>query len=230
VWLLVLSTRIGQHDPGFLFAVLPFVAVAVGMAGLVLTLGSGMLVLRLLTNADGARLQTTALGACLLVMGLLGLGMEPWVGLLLLLHGAALVALMLSPGAERDLGPWRRGLTQPAPWGSRPGTGIWSDEPPQQGPWSPDPRTLPLMSWKGHSGPRPPWWVTWQTALRQGIPLWEAVVLGVALGGWLLGLVLVLADFAHHRVSLPGAGLVLAAFGTVWLVERRVRTRLARPS
>lgn len=227
IGLIVVAARMLDDDPGFLFAVLPFVAMAVGGAGFVIATGAAALVFRLLTAAPGARVQATVLGTVSGVCGLLGFALGPWAGLLLTGKGIALVALMLTPAADRELNGWRSGFTQPAPWGSRPGTRLWSAQPQQQGPWSPDPTTVPWIGWKGHSGPRPPWWQTWRAGLRRGMPLWELLVLAVALASWLLGLVLALVDLAAGGTGLAGGALVLTGIGEAWLVERRMRARLA---
>jgi hypothetical protein len=227
VALLVLAFHVLEGDPGFLFAILPFVSLALGCAGIFLTTAAVALAARLLACARGVRVQTACLGLFLAVSGLSVATMSPWIGLPLAVQGGALVWLMTTPAAKADLDGWREGFTQPAPWGSTPGTGIWSDTPVQQGPWSPDPTTLPWMSWKKHSGPRAPWWQTWEAGLKQGIPLWEAVLLGAALLGMGVGLVLVFLGMGHHRIGGLASAVILGSMILVWFLERRMRTRLA---
>jgi hypothetical protein len=106
-----------------------------------------------------------------------------------------------------------------------------------QGPWAPDPRTLPWFSWRNHSGPRAPWWQTWQAGLAQGVPAWELVLLCLALLAFLVGLVavpLVLGGSAYlGTLHLRGgrAAPLLLLLPASWLVvawlEQRMRTRLA---
>lgn len=220
--LMALGVRLLQAEPGFLFAILPLIATGALCAGLYLAVASVFLVLGLLRRARAARVRTALLGSVLAVTGLMGLGMMPWLGFGVAVYGGALVWLMLMPGAEQDLGPWSRPFQQPAPWGGTPGRGLWSAQAPQQGPWAPDPTALPWMSWKGHSGPRAPWWQTWQAGLAQGIPLWEALVLGVLLLVFLAALVAVLAG--ELALGVVGVGVALA--GVVPL-EQRMRQRLA---
>jgi hypothetical protein len=236
--LLVLASRVLRGDPGFLFAVLPFVFLFLGAAGSFLLGASLTLTLRLLFCARGVRLHTALLGGLLCFMGIMVVGDSQLAALALVLQGGGLVWLMTTPGAVADLGGWLGASQPPAPWGSTPGTGLWSSAPPQQGPWSPDPRTLPIMSWKGHSGPRPPWWQTWQDGLAQGIPLWELVLLCVALLGWLVALVAVpfaLAGSAYLGTLRLRTGqaawlllLLPASLAVVVWLERRMRARLAQ--
>lgn len=237
----VLAFRVMSADPGFLFAILPLVATFLFAAGAFLLPAGAALAVRLQRGRPGARLQVALAGGCLAAVGLTLVATSPAVGLLLALYGGALLWLMATPAAARELGPWTAHLEQPAPWGSRPGTGIWSDQPPQQGPWAPDPRTLPWLSWKGHSGPRAPWWQTWQAGLAQGIPLWELVLLCVALLAFVVGLAAVpLAMTGSHmlrnlRIESGGAAWLLvllpASWAVVFWLERRMRERLAtRPS
>jgi len=237
VVLLVLATRVTKSDPGFLFAVLPFVALFLFLVGAFLVTASLTLAVRLLGCARTARLHTAGLGALLCVLGAMALPASVPAGLLMLLEGGTLVWLMASPGAAADLGGWVEPLKPPAPWGSTPGTKLWSPEPQQQGPWSPDPTTLPVMSWKGVSGPRPPWWQTWQAGLAQGIPLWELILLCSALAAFLLGVVAIpfavggSPSFGNLHLRSGRAAwllLLLPVSGAVvqWL-ERRMRARLA---
>jgi hypothetical protein len=232
-----------------LMFVLPIVGCALLGAGLYLGGAAVHLALRLQRAHPAARLHTALLGGALVGTGLLALPVMWRPGLLLLLYGGSLLLLMLTPAAAADLGPWRRSLQQPAPWGSTPGTGLWapaqrapglhpSVEPgPVQGPWAPDPRTLPWFSWKSFSGPRAPWWQTWQAGLARGIPLWELALLCLALLAFGTGLVAILLSLGgsaqlgtlHLRggtsswllLLLPASWLVVA-----WL-EHRMRARLA---
>lgn len=232
-----------------LMFVLPVVGCVLLAAGLYLGGAAAQLALRLHGTHPAARLHTGLLGGAIAGTGLLSLPVMWQPGLLLLLYGASLLLLMLTSAAAADLGPWRRSLRQSAPWGSTPGTGPWAPaqrtpglhptvEPgPVQGPWAPDPRTLPWFSWKNSSGPRAPWWQTWQAGLAQGVPLWELVLLCLSLLAFVVGLAAVpvtiggSATFGtlHLRggtwawllLLLPGSWLVV-----VWL-ERRMRARLA---
>lgn len=237
--LLWLAARlVGQvHD--FLFAVMPIVAGAVAVAGALLLAWGGQLVLWLLTRHRLARLSAAVTGVTSAGCGLLVLTtVSVPAGLLLVLHGGLLVWLMFTPAARRDLGGWVEPLQQPAPWGSTPGTGLWSSEPAVQGPWSPDPRTLPTWSWKGFSGPRVPWWQTWAEGLRQGIPLWELLLLVAAGVGAFLGLVAVPMTVRGsatigtlHLVTGPwtwALPLLPSSAVLVWWLEQRMRARLAR--
>lgn len=226
VAMVVLAVRLLDSDPGFLFAILPVVVTALACAGLFLASVSLMMAVRLWTGATGARLQTMALGCVLLVTGAASLAYNPVVGLLIAFQGLALVALMTSPAAKTDLGGWADSMKQPAPWGSQPGAGLWSDEPVQQGPWSPDPTTVPWFTRKPESGPQPPWWQTWEVALAQGIPLWEALLLGLALLGCFTGTVLVFLNLGH-RIEGGPVLLIAVSLGVVWLLERRMRARLS---
>lgn len=233
----------------FLMFVLPIVGCVLVGTGLVIGGGAVQLALRLQRSHPAARLQTALLGGAMATVGLLALPAMGRLGLLFVLYGGSLLLLMSTRAVNADLGPWRRSLQQPAPWGSVPGTGLWAPaqrEPglhpsvqpgPVQGPWAPDPRTLPWFSWKNHSGPRAPWWQTWQAGLAQGVPLWELVLLCLALLAFVAGLVAVpfvlagstMLGTLHLRggqrglllLLLPSAGLVVA-----WL-ERRMRERLA---
>jgi hypothetical protein len=241
-----------RADDMLLF-VMPLVGAAALFAGVVVLGGAVSLAIGLHTAHRSARVRALVMGVGLGLMGLLTLPVTPRAGLLLLLYGGLLAYLVSTPAAASDLGPWRRAVQQPAPWGSTPGTGVWSpaappDAPwaaartasfsePQQGPWAPDPRTLPWFSWRGYSGPRAPWWQTWQAGLAQGIPLWELVLLCLALLGFLAGLVAIpfalhgsatflTTHLTHGRARwllllLPASGVLVA-----WL-EQRMRTRLA---
>jgi hypothetical protein len=220
-----------------LLFVLPLIGTVIFTAGLFLALSAVGLAVALWRCKRGVRLQTVLLGGGLVVCSLFVLVASPAAALILGLYGAALVYLMTTPGAEQDLGPWFEHVRQPAPWGSRPGTGLWSSEPAQQGPWAPDPRTLPWFSWKNHSGPRAPWWQTWQAGLRQGIPLWELVLLVLAFVVLAVGLVMIpFAIGGSHffgtlHVKDNGAAryllLIPAAIGVVAWLEQRMRRRLA---
>lgn len=222
-----------RADPGFLFVVLPFVACGLLGAGIMLVVWSCALALDLHARRQRARLRTALLGGGCLVLGLGGLPVLLRTGLVLALYGGALLWLMTRPAVADELGPWV--IRPTAPWGSTPGRGIWAPLPepgapqtawtpqaPQQGPWSPDPTTLPWLSWKGHSGPRPPWWVTWQAGLARGIPLWELLLLVASLLGALATVVLVLSAGMAWVVLMP-----LPLLGVV-LVESRMRQRLSQ--
>jgi hypothetical protein len=236
-----------------LLIVMPIVGSAALAGGLFVIFGSIALAARLRSRHPGARLQAFVAGVSLAMVGLLVLVASTGVGLFLLLYGGLLAYLVCTPQAAQDLGPWRRAIQQPAPWGSTPGRGIWkpsvrpqapwaANDPtsfaePQQGPWAPDPRTIPWFSWKNHSGPRPPWWQTWQAGLSRGIPLWELILLCVAFLGFLVGLVTIpvvvrgSALFANLHLSGSRAAWLLLLLPASWLViawlEQRMRTRLA---
>jgi hypothetical protein len=229
VAVVLLAFRLLNDDPGFLFAILPIVAMGLAAAGLFLTAAALTLASRLMTCRPGARLQTVTLGAFLAASGLWVLVTStPLVGLLVMLEGGVLGWLMLTPAAKADLDGLLEGFKQPAAWGSTPGTAIWSKAPAQHGPWSPDPTTVPWVSGKSHSGPRTPWWVTWEAGLKHGIPVWEALLLGVALLGFVAGLVLVLVGMGqHHRMGSLASAFTLGSIGLTWFLERRMRARLA---
>jgi len=221
--LVLASLRLFSTDPGFLFAIMPVIATAAFLAGTFIAMFSLALVLSLLHATSTARLRTAIAGVSFVGVGLAALSFAPWLGFALCVYGGLLLWLMLMPGAERDLGPWTRGLKQPAPWGSTPGTALWSDAPPQQGPWSPDPTTLPWMPWpKQTAGPRTPWWEVWEAGLRQGVPLWELLLLGGALLVFAAGLLGILAG--AEALGLLG---VAVAFGCVVPIEKRMRERAA---
>ena len=245
---LYLGFRALTTTDDLLILVLPIVGGALLVAGVVIAGATTQLAVRLQRSHPAARLQTALLGGGMAAMGLLALPAMTRLGVVFVLYGASLLLLVSTRAAAADLGPWRRSLLQPAPWGSTPGTGIWAPAPrtpglhpsvrpePVQGPWAPDPRTLPWLSWKDHSGPRAPWWQTWQAGLAQGIPLWELVLLCLALLAFLGGLAavpFVLAGSAtfgtlHLGGGQPGWLLLLPVSGLVvlWL-ERRMRVRLA---
>ena len=245
---LYLATLAFRANDMLLF-VMPMVGSAAVVAGVVVTGGAAGLALRLQSRDAKARLQTCVAGTCLAFCGFMVLFLVPLAGLLLLLYGGTLAALMTSSAAARELGPWRQSLLQPAPWGATPGTGIWAPSPPTpglhptvqpgpvQGPWAPDPTTLPWFSWKNHSGPRAPWWQTWQEGLRQGIPLWELVLLVLSLAAFFVGLVGVFVCLGgsatlgtlHGRNGhwAPLLLLLPASWAVVAWLEMRMRERLA---
>jgi hypothetical protein len=220
VGLMLLGLRLMHGDPGFLFAILPILSVFLLGAGFLLASSAVALTVRVLRGAPGVRLKTAVLGGCLVVCGLIAMGGSVVAGSLLIPYGVTLVWLMTTPAAARDLGGWSpqvRGSASTVP-------GYLPTDAPQQGPWSPKPTTLPWTSWEGVSGPRPPWWQTWQAGLARGIPLWELVVLGACLLGFVLALGFVFVP------SLRGWSVVLLplSIGGVWLLEQRMRERLAR--
>jgi hypothetical protein len=225
----VLGGTLLTADPGFLFVVMPIVACALVGGGLFVVVSAVALAVDLARGGRQARLRAALAGAAFAVIGLMLLGLEPLIGLPMAACGGLMVWLMCTPAAAADLGPW---VTRPvAPWGSRPGRGIWAplpapgatqvQEAPQQGPWSPDPTTVPWLGWKGHSGPRPPWWVTWQAGLARGLPLWELLVLVPSLVVAAGVLVLILADSRAWALAMP------VPLAGVMLVESRMRRRLA---
>jgi hypothetical protein len=231
------SYRAFTSGNDMLLIVMPIVGSAAFIGGFVLVSGAASVAIGLMAGRPAARLQALVGGVCLAVCGVFALVAEPLAGLLLVLYGGTLAWLMLSSGAGSDLGSFRDAVPrQPAPWGSTPGTRLWSDEPAQQGPWSPPPTALPWASWKNHSGPRAPWWQTWQAGLAQGIPLWELVVLVLALLCFGVGLVLVpLGLTGSAYLGTLGArggsfwlGLLLVgcAIGVVGVLEQRMRRRL----
>jgi hypothetical protein len=218
-----LAYRVSQADPSFLFAIIPIVAGFLFCAGLVLLPAAVGLAVRLQRGHKLARLQALLLGSGLAVCGLTLMAVSPLAGLGVLLYGGTLAGLMMTKAAETDLGPWKRAVEQRAPWGSTPGTKIWSSEAPQQGPWSPDPTRVPWMPWQQQSGPRTPWWQTWQAGLAQGIPLGELVLLVLALAAFVVGLATVLVP----GWRLLGVVLVPVPIVVVALLEQRMRARLA---
>ncbi len=224
-------------DPGFLFVILPIVFGVLLMAGFFVTSAAVNLAVRLQRGAPGVRLHAFLVGAFTALTGLCLLVASPLAAVPLILYGGTLAWLMSTPAAEQDLGPWIHPKLKPqAPWGHTPGTGMWAPATPApslhpsvpagpvQGPWAPDPTTLPWFSWKDHSGPQAPWWQTWQAGLAQGIPLWELVVLVMALCVFAVGLVAVLVPGLRPFALV----LVPAPIGVVALLEQRMRTRLAR--
>jgi hypothetical protein len=220
-----------------LLIVMPIVGSAALIGGFVIVSAAAAVAIGLHAGKPAARLQALVGGLCIAGCGLFALAAEPFAGLLLILYGGTMAWLLLSAGAVADLGPFRDAVPrQPAPWGGTPGTGLWSDEPQQQGPWSPPPTTLPWLAWKGSSGPRPPWWQTWQAGLAQGIPLWELIALVLALLGFGTGLVVLLMGLSGSAYlgtlgadgggALVGLLLVAGAIGVVTLLEQRLRQRL----
>jgi hypothetical protein len=205
-----------------LIFVAPILACVCLGAALVLGAMSVTFAVQLRSADPRARLSVLLLGCGLAVLGALALLMQPLAGVVLLAWGAALVWLMTTDAAKRDLGNWFDGMKQPAPWGRTPGTGVWSSAPAQQGPWSPDPTAVPWLGWQGHSGPRPPWWETWQAGLAQGLPAWELVVLALAAPVLGIGLVAVLVP-GHRGLAL----LIAPAIAAVAFVEQRMRRRLS---
>jgi hypothetical protein len=237
VFCLYIAYKAFTSGNDMLLIVMPIVGSAALIGGFILVSGAASVAIGLMTGRAAARLQALVGGLVVAGCGVLTLAAEPLAGLLLVLYGGTLAWLMLSPGAVSDLGPLRDAVPrQPAPWGSTPGTKLWSDEPVQQGPWSPPPTTLPWAGWKRHSGPRAPWWQTWQAGLSQGIPLWELVVLVLALLGFGVGLVLIpLGLKGSAYLGTLGArggsfwvGLLLVGctIGVVGWLEQRMRQRL----
>lgn len=226
-----------RNPDDMLLFVMPIIGTAALVAGVVIVAGAASCALGLAAGKPRARLHALVGGACLAVCGVFTLATSPRVGILLFLYGGSLVWLMLSPDAVADLGSLRDALAQQqAPWGSRPGTRLWSSAPQQQGPWSPPPTTLPWGRSKARSGPTPPWWQTWQAALAQGIPLWELVTLVVAVVAVLTGNVLLLLGLTGSAylgtLGMHGSGapigllLVGAGVGVVTCLEKRMRRRL----
>jgi hypothetical protein len=233
VLVVMLGVRLLSADD-FLMFVLPMVGIVLATFGFFVTGSAVITALALWRCKPGARLQTALVGGGLVVSGMFVLMASPAVGLVLTLYGGTLLFLMTTAGAARDLGPWVEHLKQPAPWGTRPG-GLWSKAEPQQGPWAPDPTTIPWLSWKDHSGPRPPWWQTWRAGLAQGIPLWELVLLVLALLCFAVGLVAIPFHMtgSHWLGNLGWSGSALwfmpipVAIGIVAWLEQRMRRRLA---
>lgn len=222
VALVIGGYRLLASDPGFLFAVLPIISACVTGAGSFLIAASMLLAGGLVARAPWARLRTLVLGGCLAATGLLMMWLYPLMGLGMALYGVALTWLMLTPSVAAALGPVLRGVQQPTVWGQTPGTGIWSPEPPQQGPWSPDPTTLPWFPSSTASGPRTPWWEVWRAALARGVPGWELLAIGAVLALFLVSLA---ATVAGSR-DLGPCGVLLAILGIVPF-ELRMRQRAA---
>lgn len=233
------GARVLGEDPGLLLFLEPLVGLTLVGVGVSVIGGALALAASLHVQRRAARLRAGVFAVISVVAGLTLLGLEPEPGAVVLGHGVVLLWLLTTDGVARDLGPWVP--RNSAPWGSTPGRGLWAPLPPtpaapglssprppwqpdapQQGPWSPDPTTLPWLSWRHHSGPRPPWWRTWEAGLAHGLPWWEALALGFALLAWpvLIGLVLV--------VSLTWALLLPAPLLAVALVETNMRQRLRR--
>lgn len=233
------GVRLLGAEPGLLFLIEPLVGLTLLGLGVSAVAGAIALACSLHLRRPAARLRAGAFAVLAVAAGLALLGLAPAAGAVVLGHGAVLLLLLATGAVAADLGPWLP--RQTAPWGSTPGRGLWAPLPPapsaiepaprrppwqpdapQQGPWSPDPTTLPWFSWRRHSGPRPPWWRTWEAGLARGLPVWEALVLGGALVGFVVLLALSLADTMAWVLLLPVP--LLGVMG----VETRVRQRLSR--
>lgn len=200
--MIVLAFALMRGDPGFLFAVLPIVFVFLTVAGLGIASFSWALVVRLRRATPGVRMQVAVLGGCLAASGAFSATGSAPAGACLVLHGAALVWLMTTSAAARDLG-------------------AWMDRPPRRAWFARSTAATP-------SPPPRPWWETWQAGLAQGMPLWELALVGAALLAFAVGLAALPLGLALvpaiRSLSLP---LIALAIGVVWFVERRMRARLA---
>jgi hypothetical protein len=205
VGLIVLAFALMRGDPGFLFAVLPFVFLVLTVAGVNIAAFSLALVVRLRRGDPGVRVQVALLGGSLAVCGVCVAQGSAAAAAFLVLYGATLLWLMTGPAAARDLGPWLA--------------------PPRRRAWFTR-ATAPSDS--PAAVPRP-WWETWRIGLAQGLPLWEMLVVGAAMVVFAIGLMalpLGLARFpALATASIP---LIVLAMAAVWFVERRMKARLAR--
>lgn len=228
--------RLLGEDPGLLFLVEPLVALVLMGIGVVVVGGAVVLAGSLHLRQRAARLRAGAFAVVGVLTGLTVLPLDPALGAAVLGHGTVLLWLLSTGAVARDLGPWVP--RQTAPWGSTPGRGLWAPLPPavgttaqrpawqpdapQQGPWAPDPTALPWLAWRNHSGPRPPWWRTWEAGLALGLPLWEVLLLGASLLGWLVLLGLALVSTPAWLLLLP-----VPLLG-VMTVEMNLRQRLRR--
>lgn len=102
IWMLTL-------DGGPLFVVFPAAIGAVAIAGIYICGTAVIHRSRLLRAVPGARIQAALLGVLLLMLGLLAMVIQPWVGLVMALQGIALVALMMTSAAATELGGWTSG-------------------------------------------------------------------------------------------------------------------------
>jgi hypothetical protein len=205
VVLLVAAGMLFTADPGFLFAVLPAIIGAALVAGFQLVTVSVSLSRRLLKHTPGARLQTAVIGGCLLLSGLFGSTLQPAVGLLLACYGAALVWLMTTAAAGRDLGAWW------VPLAARPAT-----------------RNAWFMP-QSMSAPRPQhtWIELWQEGLSRPFPVLDFVALCLALPAFAVGDVLLFVGLFGHHALLPLAIVLIgSAIAVVALLERRLKARL----
>lgn len=227
------------HDD-LLLVVIPVVAGALLLAGAwIATMAVGFGV-RLLRRAPGSRFQTALLGAIFVFVGAASIQGFALVGLGLVAYGAALVLLMTTRGAARDLGGWQPavlGRPGTAPWHRRPRptTTAWEPAAPprtpqsqsQPAPGSPEARVEELArAFLRHDEPRP-WWEHWHDGLSQGMPLWELLLAGAGVLACLVGNVAVLAGLTHPGAR-PYILLLPLGFPPIWFVERRMKGRLRR--
>lgn len=108
--LLVSATRLLHRDAGYLFFLLPILAAALAISAVFLATASLLLSVRIWTGGRGARLHAALFGGVLFVTALCTWAIQPWVGLLILVQSMALVALMFTAAAKRELHGWIEGL------------------------------------------------------------------------------------------------------------------------
>jgi hypothetical protein len=206
--MVIIALMLMAGDPGFLFAVLPIIFLVLSVAGVGIATFSLALAVRVRRAEPGARMQVMVSGGALVVSGLFVAAESPLAAVVLLPYGGALLWLMATPAAARELGPF---IAVPAgrPWfGSRASSRAPSGSP---------------------AGEFPPWWETWRAGLRQGMPRGDLLLAGLALLLFVVGLVGLPLGLALFRAGAL-ASLVLMMIGAalVWVVERRMKARLAR--
>lgn len=208
VVLVVVSGLLLMLDDSFLFAVMPVVASLALGAGLQLIGGAVWLSRRLVRQAPGARLSTGILGASLVFSGLATSAAMVLPGLLLILYGGTLVALMSTAAAAADLGPWfvAHARRQGWAWGRK---GVGPQRPGSRAPWEAVPQ---------------PWWELWRSGVKQGLPPVDLVVAVGALSWFGTGLLA-----AGLGAGLLGFGFVLVGLAAIIWVEHRMRARLGIP-
>ena len=195
VGILVLGFVLMGSDPGFLFAVLPIIFLALTAAGVTIGTFSWALVVRLRRATPGVRMEVALMGGCLVISGVFVAEGSMPAAVFLILYGATLLWLMTTPAAAHDLGGW----IAPA-----------------------------QRAWFAGGKPQRPWWETWRAGLH-GMPLWELLLVAAALLAFVVGLVCAPLGFALYPALRPlSLGLLLLAVVVIWLVEQRMKARLAR--
>jgi hypothetical protein len=226
-------------DPGFLFAVLPFIIGGALMVGLYLIVGSVLLSTQLLRHVPGARIKTLTIGGSLVLAGLVCCTVDPRMGLPIACYGGVLFWLMTTPAAGHDLGewipprktrppratPWDRFFPQPTrPQATPPQQPFFTGaEPPNGGP-------PPYFT--GFELPRKrqrpdTWMELWQEGLGR-IPVADLIVLVIGLVAFVVGDVLMFVSLVGgHHGGVPLALLLIGGAIAVHVVlERRMLTRL----
>jgi hypothetical protein len=187
-------------DPDLLFAVYPAIAGAVFAVGAWLFAAALSHTQRLRRGEPGVRLQTLAVGLALMLLGF-GLGLVvPWIGVVLLVHGGALTALVLTPAAARELGGFLDGASLVGP---RRGRVAWREQRTEQAA---------------------EWWDVARRELSEGtLPSADVVLVAGALVAWLL--MAVLLALQHGRFGVASGLLLVLGAGLLWSCWRRLRRR-----